>query len=832
MDDKASADSSSVETINGKVQNPIKKKRKYKKQKKEFDGWGSTSLIRFLQSIGRDTSNVMSQSEVTNIVNEYVKQNNLIHATKKKRIMCDQRLHLLFGRKSIGRLKVGDLLEPHFVENRDKSDDDIFFNSDDDEEEEDALRTCQTPKSANSERKSQPKKLAREKPRSCFAAIVPFNIKLVYLRKSLVEELLKDPETFETKVVGGFIRIKCDPNDYLQKNSHQLLQVTGVNKGSGITGGILLEISGFFKDVSIKMLSDDNFSEEECKDLHQRVKDGLVKRPMIVDIEQTARALHEDMTKHWLARELTMLQNLIDRANEKGWRRELYEYLQKREKLQSPVEQERLLHEIPQAIAEDLESESPTPDVPEYEELESPTPCVPDKRVEDNLQELRKSPRKQASSVTEVPKAVADVFLWKATEPDVPEHQELESPTPDVSDKRVKNNLQELWRTTSKRASVVTEVPKAVADVFLWKATKPDVPEDLELESPTPNVPDKRVENNLQELWKTTSKRASLVTEVPKAVADVFLWKATRPDVSKDLESEYLTPDVPDKRVENNLQELWKTTSKRASLVTEVPKAVADVFLWKATKPNVPEDLNLETLTPDVPDKRVENNLQESRKTTSNQISLVSKVPKAVADGFLWKATKLDIADLVKEENNSPKSTLGPRGASEVPPFTMAMKSTMLNVISRDTAAVQQTSIMPFQQKPKQQIDLNVDLSDAAESNEVEISQGLEGKPVKPSQPEVIELSDDDDDEYEEDEDDVEDEKLKTTMTVPAEVVQSLMWYYRDPQGTVQGPFSLTSLKRWSEENYFPPNFMVWKAGQSPYEAALLVNILHQFFPS
>ncbi|KAE9586134.1 putative chromatin remodeling SWIB-Plus-3 family [Lupinus albus] len=297
MDDKASADSFWIETINGKVQNPIRKKRKYKKQKKEFDGWGSTSLIRFLQSIGRDTSNEMTQSEVTNIINEYVKQNNLIHPTKKKRIVCDQGLHLLFGRKSIGRLKINNLLEPHFAENRDKSDDDIFFNSED-EEEEDALGACQTPKSANSERKSQPKKLAREKPRSFFAAVIPFNIKLVYLRKSLVEELLKDPETFESKVIGGFIRIKCDPNDYLQKNSHQLLQVTGVNKGSGINGGNLLEVSGFFKDVSINMLSDDNFSEEECKDLHQRVKDGLIKKPMVVDIEQTARALHEDMTKH------------------------------------------------------------------------------------------------------------------------------------------------------------------------------------------------------------------------------------------------------------------------------------------------------------------------------------------------------------------------------------------------------------------------------------------------------------------------------------------------------------------------------------------------------
>ncbi|XP_019436834.1 PREDICTED: uncharacterized protein At5g08430-like isoform X2 [Lupinus angustifolius] len=634
MDDKAGDDSFWVEEIDGKAQNPIRKRRKHRKQKKEFDGWGSTLLIGFLRSIGRDTSNELTQSEVTDIVNEYVKQNNLISAMKKKRVVCDQRLHLLFGRKTIGRLKINDLLESHFAENRDKSDDDIFFNSDD---EEDAVGTSQTPKSASSERKSQPKKLAREKQKSCFAAFIPFNIKLVYLRRSLVEELLKNHETFETKVIGGFIRIKCDPNDYLQKNSHQLLQVTGVKKGSGISTGILLEVSGFFKDVSINMLSDDNFSEEECKNLHQRVKDGLLKKPMI-----------------WLARELTMLQNLIDRANEKGWRRELYEYLQKREKLQNPVEQERLLREIPQAIAEDLESESPTPDVPEDGELESPTPYVSDKRVENNSQELRKSTRKQAS--------------------------------------------------------LVTEVPKAVEGGFLRKATKPDVPEDLELESQTPVLPDKRVENNLQELWKTTSKKAYLVSESPKAIAD----------------------------------------------------------------------------------------------------------------DFLLKATKLDIADLViKEEKNSPKSTSGLRGASKVPPFNMEMNSTVLNVISRGTAAVHQSPIMPLQQEPMQHIDLNDDASNADKSNETKISKGSEHRSVKPSQSNVIELSDDD-----------EGEKPKTTIQVPAEVLESLNWYYRDPQGAVQGPFSLTSLKRWSDGNYFPPNFMVWKAGQSQFESELLVTILHQFFPS
>ncbi|KAM0056024.1 hypothetical protein Hdeb2414_s0006g00213061 [Helianthus debilis subsp. tardiflorus] len=44
---------------------------------------------------------------------------------------------------------------------------------------------------------------------------------------------------------------------------------------------------------------------EEVEDLCQRVKDGLLKRPTV-----------------WLPIELAHLQNLIDRANEKGWRKE------------------------------------------------------------------------------------------------------------------------------------------------------------------------------------------------------------------------------------------------------------------------------------------------------------------------------------------------------------------------------------------------------------------------------------------------------------------------------------------------------------------------------
>ncbi|MFS8007953.1 putative Plus-3 domain, Plus3-like superfamily protein [Helianthus anomalus] len=52
------------------------------------------------------------------------------------------------------------------------------------------------------------------------------------------------------------------------------------------------------KDIPIRMLSDDDFSKEEIEDLSQRVKDGLLKRPTVVEVEQKAQILHEDITKH------------------------------------------------------------------------------------------------------------------------------------------------------------------------------------------------------------------------------------------------------------------------------------------------------------------------------------------------------------------------------------------------------------------------------------------------------------------------------------------------------------------------------------------------------
>ncbi|KAM7482042.1 hypothetical protein LguiB_006625 [Lonicera macranthoides] len=285
-------------------------KRKYKSNKQEFIGWGSKSLIKFISSIGKDTSRKLSQHDVTSIINGYIKENNLFHPEKKKQVVCDARLQSVLGRKIVNKHRIFNLLETHFAENLDSSsEEDVGYNSE--EMDADTLVACKRQRKSSTDIVSQKKEVVLNIPENCLASLVTENIKLIYLKRSLVVELLQQPETFDSKVLGSFVRVKSDPNDFFQKNPYQLVQVT------------------------------DSFSccQEECEDLRLKVKLGLLKKITVVstlevkiqgcrddqitnELEQKARSLHEDLTKHWIARELLLLQNLIDRANEKGWRRE------------------------------------------------------------------------------------------------------------------------------------------------------------------------------------------------------------------------------------------------------------------------------------------------------------------------------------------------------------------------------------------------------------------------------------------------------------------------------------------------------------------------------
>ncbi|KAK3015444.1 hypothetical protein RJ639_007776 [Escallonia herrerae] len=99
---------------------------------------------------------------------------------------------------------------------------------------------------------------------------------------------------------------------------------------------------------------------------------------------------------------------------------------------------------------------------------------------------------------------------------------------------------------------------------------------------------------------------------------------------------------------------------------------------------------------------------------------------------------------------------------------------------------------------------------------ENEGTRGMAAKQVTASQ--VIELSDDEE---------AEDPDVgKHILEHP----DSVIWYYLDPQGDVQGPFSMRALKRWSDANYFQPGFNVWKKGQIPDNSVFLSDMIGRIF--
>lgn len=135
---------------------------------------------------------------------------------------------------------------------------------------------------------------------------------------------------------------------------------------------------------------------------------------------------------------------------------------------------------------------------------------------------------------------------------------------------------------------------------------------------------------------------------------------------------------------------------------------------------------------------------------------------------------------------------------------------------SDDFVAEFQHDVIEEQPKQPSQF-INISHGDLQLANEEENKGGLQMVEKQVMNPQVIDVSDDEDN-----------EPLSVGNQIPEDKLGSSIWHYLDPQGDIQGPFSLTCLKRWSEADYFPLDFKVWKMGQSQDEAVLLKDILQQ----
>ncbi|XP_019169344.1 PREDICTED: zinc finger CCCH domain-containing protein 19 isoform X2 [Ipomoea nil] len=322
--------------------------------------WASKELLDFVKHMKNGDTSVLSQFDVQDLLLKYIQMNKLRIPNKKSQIMCDSRLQSLFGKPRVGHFEMLKLLESHFLIKEDTHIDDAQGTVVDTEVEGDENRDTLMKEVKDKKRKR--KKGHSRGPQSNlddYAAIDMHNIGLIYLRRKLMEDLLEDVEKFQDKVVGTFVRIRISGNNQKQ-DLYRLVQVMGMSKASEPykvgkrTTDILLEILNLNKTevISIDTISNQDFTEDECKRLRQSIKCGLINRPTVGVILDKAMEIHEARVNDWLESEVLRLSHLRDRASEKGRRKELRECVEKLELLKTPEERQRRLDEIPEIHAD------------------------------------------------------------------------------------------------------------------------------------------------------------------------------------------------------------------------------------------------------------------------------------------------------------------------------------------------------------------------------------------------------------------------------------------------------------------------------------------------
>ncbi|XP_057500312.1 zinc finger CCCH domain-containing protein 19-like isoform X2 [Actinidia eriantha] len=359
--------------------------------------WASKELLEFVMHMQNGEKSGLSQFDVQALLLEYIKTNKLRDPRRKSQIICDARLENLFGKARVGHFEMLKLLESHFLVKEDSQTDDIQGTVVDTEDNQlEADGTIDAPVKGTKDRKRKMRKKGNERgPQSNlddFAAIDMHNISLIYLRRKLVEDLLEDMGSFDTKVVGTFVRIRISGSNQKQ-DMYRLVKVVGTRKAAEPykvgkkTTDLVLEILNLNKMevVPIDTISNQEFTEDECKRLRQSIKCGLIDRLDVGDILKKAMQVQAARVNDWLEAEILRLSHLRDRASDLGRRKELRECVEKLQLLKTPEERERRLEEIPKIHAD--------PNMhPDYESEEH------DSEMEDGKQENLARPRGSAFS--------------------------------------------------------------------------------------------------------------------------------------------------------------------------------------------------------------------------------------------------------------------------------------------------------------------------------------------------------------------------------------------------------------------------------------------------
>ncbi|XP_011025907.1 PREDICTED: zinc finger CCCH domain-containing protein 44 [Populus euphratica] len=329
--------------------------------------WATKELLDFVSHMKNGDMSALSQFDVQSLLLEYIKRNDLRDPHQKSHIFCDSRLIKLFGKEHVGHFEMLKLLEYHFlVKEKSPVDETTLMgvsNAGGGQVEAAGNSDSQLVTGSDRRRKTR-KKMDDRGPQingnpEDYAAIDVHNIRLLYLKRSLMENLMDDAGKFHEKVVGSFVRIRISGGDQKQ-DMYRLVQVVGIGKAAASykvgtkTTDDMLEILNLDKKevISIDGISNQDFSEGECKRLRQSIKCGLIKRLTVGEIQKRAMAIQDAKVRDRLEEEILRLNHLRDRASEKGHGKELRECVEKLELLKSPEERQRRLLEIPDVHAD------------------------------------------------------------------------------------------------------------------------------------------------------------------------------------------------------------------------------------------------------------------------------------------------------------------------------------------------------------------------------------------------------------------------------------------------------------------------------------------------
>ncbi|KAG8084166.1 hypothetical protein GUJ93_ZPchr0010g8653 [Zizania palustris] len=193
--------------------------------------WASSELLEFIGHMRNGDLSYISQFDVQVLLLEYIKQNNLRDPLRKSQIICDARLTNLFRKSHVGHFEMLKLLEMHFHA-KETVNGDSQIALDPDFAQVDSGGYNDMPSKLFSDKKMKiHERIERESLTNLedYAAIDMHNINLIYLRRSLLEDLIGDNVTLSDKISGTFVRIRISGVGQKQ-DMYRLVKVLGTHK--------------------------------------------------------------------------------------------------------------------------------------------------------------------------------------------------------------------------------------------------------------------------------------------------------------------------------------------------------------------------------------------------------------------------------------------------------------------------------------------------------------------------------------------------------------------------------------------------------------------------